>query len=295
MDFTLGNIRPANADWKAQKIVLYGPQGLGKTVFGSTFDNPILTRSEDGACAIDIPTFPMVTDFSHMDMIVDELHKDHPFKTLIVDSLDWLEPIVWARQIQSRPLTDKGMEVKNIEDYGYGKGFAMVDDWWRYLMGAFDSLRINMGMNIVLIAHSEIKTYTPPESDPYDRYQMKLHKRASELWQEWADMVLFTNYKTIVKKIESSFNKETRRGTGSGERVIYTEERPAYRAKNRWSLPPEIFIGQDKSWGGFHKALNAATGGRYLPSMNPESADNKAIFRPTDLPNGKPNEKGVKK
>ncbi|MCP3942593.1 MAG: ATP-binding protein [Desulfobacteraceae bacterium] len=264
MTFELGNIRSANEEWKAQKILLYGPQGLGKTVFGSTFEAPILVRTEDGACAIDVPTFPMLVSlFTDMEAAINALHGEHPYKTMVVDSLDWLEPIIWAKQVQERPLTDKGIEVTNIEDYGFGKGYAMVDEWWRYLMGGFDSLRLTKGMNIVLIAHSEIKTHSPPESDPYDRYQIKLHKRAAGLWQEWADMVLFANYKTIVKKTSTGFNKDVKRGTGSGERVIYTEERPAYRAKNRWGLPSEIYIGQDKTWAGFHQALSLATDGRY--------------------------------
>ena len=273
MTFEIGNICPANLDWKAQKIVFYGPQGLGKTTFGSTFEAPILVRTEDGACAIDVPTFPqLVESFADMESVINALHGDHIYRTMVVDSLDWLEPLIWAKQIQERPLSDKGIEINNIEDYGYGNGYAMVDDWWRYLQGGFDSLRINKGMSIVLVAHSEIKTHTPPETDPYDRYQIKLHKRASEFWQEWADMVLFANYKTVVKKTETGFNKEVKRGTGSGERVVYTEERPAYRAKNRWGLPAEIYIGQDKGWAGFHAALNKATDGRYQQSVEKSAA-----------------------
>jgi hypothetical protein len=261
--FDLNTIHSATAEWKPQKIVLYGPQGLGKTTFGATFPAPILARTEDGAGNVNIQTFPLIKTFEDMEAVINALHGDHKFQTLFIDSLDWLEPMVWNKLIRERPTTDKGMEVKNIEDYGYGKGYQMVDGWWRYLMGGFDSLRINKGMNIVISAHSEVKQHTPPEADPYDRYQIKVHKRASEIWQEWADMVLFCNYKTRIVKADAGFNREVRRGTGTGERVIFTEERPAYRAKNRWGLPAEIIIGQDKSWSGFHRALNEATGGRY--------------------------------
>ena len=81
-------------------------------------------------------------------------------------------------------------------------------------------------------------------------------------------MVLFCNYRTRIHSAEVGFNKEIKRGEGSGERVIYTEERPAYLAKNRWGLSPEIYIGQDKTWAAFHKELHKATGERYpLPSV----------------------------
>lgn len=272
MAFTLDAIQPANKHWQPQKILLYSVQGLGKTTFAATFEKPIIVRTEDGAGAIDAPTFPdLVATFSDMESAITALHGEHDFKTVVLDSLDWLEPLVWEKQIASAPVTEKGKEVKTIEDYGFGKGYSMSLNWWRYLMGGFDSLRLTRGMNIVLIAHSEVKRYDSPETDPYDRYGIKLHKGAFALWQEWADMVLFCNYKTRTHSADVGFNKEIVRGEGSGERVIYTEERPAYLAKNRWGLSPEIYIGHDKTWAAFHKELHKATGERYpLPTANKE-------------------------
>ncbi len=119
-------------------------------------------------------------------------------------------------------------------------------------------------MDIVVLAHSEIKTIQPPDTDQYDAYQIKMQKRAFGLWQEWADMVLFCNYKVNIQKVKSGINEEKTRGVGTGDRVIYTAERPAYKAKSRWPLPEEILIGKDKTWGAFHQQLEAATGGRYL-------------------------------
>jgi len=264
MAFTLDSIKQANSDWQPQKILLYSVQGLGKSTFASTFDKPIFVRTEDGAGALDVPTFPdVVTSFSQLEEAITALHGEHPFRTMVLDSLDWLEPLVWAKQIDTMPYSEKGKEIKTIEDYGFGKGYSMALSWWRYVMGGFDSLRFTRGMQIVLIAHSEIKRYDSPETDPYDRYGIKLHKGAFALWQEWADMVLFCNYRTQIHSADVGFNKEVKRGKGSGERIIYTEERPAYLAKNRWGLPPEIHIGQDKSWKAFHQALNKVTNGRY--------------------------------
>lgn len=256
MGFDLASISSAAAEWKAQKILLYGVQGLGKTTFGATFEKPVLLRTEDGAGAVDIPTFPLVGSYSDMVAAINALHGEHGFKTVVLDSLDWLEPLVWAETCRLG-----GQD--NIESFGYGKGYLAADEQWRFLMGGLDSLRLRLGMTLVLVAHAEIKNYHNPELDPYDRYQIKLHKRAFGLWQEWADMVLFCNYKTHIEKAEAGFNKEVKRGAGTGERVIYTEERPAYLAKNRWGLPSEIYIGQDKTWSAFHTSLSLATGGRY--------------------------------
>jgi len=262
--FDLGSVKKANEDWRPQKILSYGVQGLGKSTLGATFEDAIFVRTEDGALNLDVATFPgIVKTFDEMEQVITSLHGDHPYKAMVLDSIDWLEPIVWNKLIKAVPFSDKGREIQNIEDYGYGKGYQMCIDWWRYLMDGFDSLCINRGMHIIMIAHSEVKRHDSPETDPYDRYGIKLHKGAFALWQEWADMVLFCNYKTQIQKADVGFGKEVKRGKGSGERVIYTEERPAFLAKNRWGLPPEIYIGQDKTWAAFHKELAKATNNRY--------------------------------
>ena len=263
MTFELSNIVSASAEFRPQKILAYGVQGLGKTTFGCTFESPILLRIEDGAAAIDVPTFPqLVETYGQLCEAIQALHGEHAFKTLVVDSLDWIEPLLWAE-------TCRRLGIDSIEKAGYGKGYVEADAEWRMVLGGFDSLRLNRGMAIVCVAHSEIKRHEPPDGDPYDRYQIKLHKRAWALSQEWADMVLFANYRrrTIKTKDGGPKGENKYRAEGSGDRCLYTDERPAYMAKNRWSLPHEIFVGQDKTWAAFHQALHEATGGKYaLPS-----------------------------
>jgi hypothetical protein len=251
-------IQKANSMVKPQKIVIYGVQGIGKTSFGATFPGAVLLPVEDGAGALDIDAFPLATSYQAIIDTITALHEEHQFKTLVVDSLDWLEPLVWAE-------TCREHEAESIERVlkGYGKGYLEAEKYWRVIMGGFDSLRANKGMHIVLLAHSEAKTVTPPESDSYDRYQMRLHKRAFALWNEWAEVVGFLTYKVAIMKEDKGFGKDRARATGSGDRVIYTAERPAWDAKNRWSLPDEIFIGKDKTYGAFHTALETATKGGY--------------------------------
>lgn len=268
--FDLTNIVSASAEFKPQKIVVYGPPGLGKTTFGCTFEKPILLRTEDGANAIDVPTFPkLVESTEEMAAAFNALYSgEHGFKTLVIDSLDWAEGIIWKA-------TCGRLEIGSIEAAGYGKGYVEADSEWRWMIGWLDALRTQRGMNVVLVAHSEVKRVEPPDSDPYDRYQIKLHKRAWALWQEWCDMLLFTNYERRMLKTKEGkkAGDDKFRAEGTGERVIYTDERPAFLAKNRWSLPHKIRIGQDKTWAGFHQALNQATAGRYpIPSTANQAA-----------------------
>lgn len=249
-------IKPANSIFPPQKILIYGVQGIGKTSFAATFERPVLLPIEDGAAAIDIMSFPRVVEWPQVVEAINALHGEHEFKTLVIDSLDWLEPIMWAACCQEHGKT-------SIEAFGYGKGYIELDRWWAKLMAGLDSLRANKGMDIIILAHSEIKTVTPPDNDPYETYQLKMQKRAFALWQEWADVVLFCNYKVNIQKTETGINQVRTRGIGTGDRIIHTTERPAFKAKSRWPLPDEIIIGKDKTWGAFHKNFHEATDGKY--------------------------------
>lgn len=259
----LDQIRSSSAVFPPQKILIYGVQGIGKNTFAATFAKPILLQIEDGSAALDIPAFPLATSFQGVVDIIQALHGDHDFKTLILDTLDWLEPLLWLACCEHH-------EKESVETFGYGKGYVEVDRWWRHVMTGLDSLRHNKGMDVVVLAHSEVKTIQPPDTDPYDCYQIKLHKRAFPLWQEWADMVLFLNYKINLHRTKTGINEERTRGIGTGDRMIYTTERPAWKAKSRWPLPEEILVGKDRSWKAFHQQLEAATGGKYVNPIQGE-------------------------
>ncbi|MGE4471054.1 MAG: ATP-binding protein [Desulfovibrio sp.] len=276
--FTMDAVRPASEDYKPPKILVYGPPGLGKTTFGCTFESPILLRAEDGACALDVATFPeLVRTYADLCEAINALHGDHPFKTVVVDSLDWIEPLVWAETCVRLSNNSKSEIITSIEQPGYGKGYVEADKVWREMLAGMDSLRFNRGMQIVLIAHAEQKRVEPPDSDPYDRYQIKLHRRAWALWQEWVDALLFANYERRLIPTKSGGKDrpaDKHRAEGSGERVLHTDERPAFLAKDRWGLPEKIYIGKDKTWSAFHNALAAATRGKYQPPTTANQEEN---------------------
>lgn len=241
--------------WDGMKVVLYGTPGVGKTTFASTFEKPILVRTEDGASAIDVPTFPeLITSTEQLRHVCALLYKEkHDFKTVILDSLDWLEPVVWNELCKR-----SGKE--SIEDFGYGKGYIYLDVDWRKITNQFDWLN-KKGMNVIVIAHSAAITITAPDSDDYMSYSLKLHKRASAIWTEWSDMILFLDYqKNIIKSGKGDTAKS--KAIGTGERIIYTASRPAYTAKSRWPIPESIMVA-NSTYGEFHDAMSEATGGAY--------------------------------
>ena len=227
------------------RVVLYGVEGIGKSTFGASAPSPIFLGAEDGTAQLDVARFPKPESFADVFEAIRVLGtSEHDFKTLVVDTLDWLEPIIWAHICER----DKQ---ENIEAYGYGKGYQTALDEWRKVLAALERLRQAKGMHLVLVAHSWVKSFKNPTGDDFDRYEMKLHAKAGGLVKEWADAVLFANYETYAHKDEKT---KRVRGVDTGARLLFSERRAAWDAKNRYSLPESLPL----SWADFEAAVNAA-------------------------------------
>jgi len=229
------NLRPP-------RIFLYSTHGIGKSTFASQAPNPIFICAEDGLDALDVAHFPIATSSSDvMEMIQTLYTEEHEYQTVALDTVDWLENLLNS-EIEAE---------HDAKELAYGRAAMYLANKWRDILDGFNALRNDKGMNVILIGHSEIKRFDSPEVDSYDRYQPKLQTRSSSIIQEWADCVFFANYKTVVKKEDLGFNKERGRAISNGERMIFTQEKPAYLAKNRYSLPDSFSL----NWGAFNDAM----------------------------------------
>jgi hypothetical protein len=241
--FDLKSIKK-NTALSAPRVLVYGVEGIGKSTFAAGAPAPIFIQTEDGLGSLAVDHFPVAQKSADVLDAIAALHEPgHSFQTVVIDSLDWLETLIW-RDIEAK------FEAK---DLAYGKGSMIAAEEWRKVLDGLNSLRNNQGMAVVLIAHCEIKRFDSPETEPYDRYQPKLQARSSALVREWCDAVLFANYRTLIKKAEVGFNKEVSRGISTGERLLYTSERPAYMAKNRYALPESIPL----AWEAFVNAITS--------------------------------------
>jgi hypothetical protein len=241
---------------KPPKVCLYGVGGIGKTTFAAAAPNPIFLFTEEGQGRLDVPRFelrendPVIRTWAELLECVGALYtEDHEYGTVVIDTLDFAEPLPWRHTAAIHSKDD-------IEAFGYGKGYIYACDEARILLQGLDALRNDKGMAIVLLAHSDTKKYEAPDHEPYDRYKLRLHDRLANLVHDWSDAMLFANWRVHVVKDTQGKGKgarETARGVGSGERVMFTEERPAWWAKNRYGLPFEMPL----SWEALQEAIAA--------------------------------------
>lgn len=221
----------------APRALCYGPEGIGKSTFGAGAPSPIFLGAEDGTGQLDVSRFPQPETWDDILSAIAVLEREpHEYKTLVIDTLDWVEPIIWAHCCER----DKE---KTIESYGYGKGYQVAVDEWRRFLSALERLRSVRKMGVVLLAHSQIRTFKNPEGEDFDRYELKLHAKAGGICKEWVDAVLFANFETFAQK-----NEKTKRvkGISTGARLLYTARTAAYDAKNRYSLPESMSLSWDE-------------------------------------------------
>ena len=251
MQFDLGSIRVNHAQYPP-RIVIYGDHGVGKTTFATSAPAPIVLPTEEGLAAIQVPTFPIARSYNDVLSALNTLYTQaHPFSTFVLDTLDWLEPLVWSH-------TAAMNNVGAIEDLGYGKGYIYADEYWRTILDGLNALNREKGMTIICLAHARIERFNAPETESYDRWQLKLHKRAVGLVSEWADVIGFAHQEIFTVTQDAPGGKKITKGTGGQNRILSVEERPAYDAKNRYSLPADLPFPKNGAWNAFAEACAPA-------------------------------------
>lgn len=269
MAFDLASISTESV-LRAPRIILLGVEKIGKTTFacGSRvksgrvveygLNSPIVVsvKGEEGADSIPVAKFPIAPSFNAvMDAIGTLYTEDHEYSTLVIDSASTLEPLLWDRLCAEN-------DVKSIEKVGggYGKGYTEALSYWRNLLDGLDALRNTKNMASIIIGHVKVKRFDDPAGDSYDTYMFDVHEKASNMLFRWADLILFANTKVIVKKEDTGFGAEKKRGVeaAGGQRFLYTQKRPAHPGGGRGlygMLPYELPF----DWASFEDAVQGLT------------------------------------
>lgn len=222
-----------------QRVVIYGTEGIGKSTWASHAPGVIWLPTEEGSNALDVARFPRVQSWTDIVDALDSLASEaHEYKTLVIDTLDALEPFVWAKTCATRLNGDK--RVHSIEDYGFAKGYIYALDLWGELLARLDTLRDKRGMEVILVAHAALITVKSPDTEDWQRYDLKLHHKASARVREWADHVLFATNQLGMAKINQRMKV-----TALGDRVLHTVAAPGWVAKTRSGATAELPLSYD--------------------------------------------------
>ena len=219
----------------AKKVVIYGVESVGKTSLASKFPHPVFIDTEGSTNQLDVNRLPKPTSWPMLIDEVKEVAQERLYQTLIIDTADWAEKLCTEHVCSIRGK-------KGVEDFGFGTGYTYVAEEWGRFLDLLQHVVDTANINVVLTAHATIRKFEQPdEMGAYDRYELKLGKKTTgqtaPITKEWADMVLFLNFKTVVVAKDDKGKKFQGQG---GQRVMYTTRRPAWDAKNRFNLPDEL-------------------------------------------------------
>lgn len=236
-------------------LLVYGPDGVGKTAFAAGAPSPLFLGAEAGTNHLNVNRLALTTLDDAKDALKDLATTEHPFKTAVIDTADWLESAVYEYVIRKHGKPDW----TSIEDFGFGKGRVHALEAWKELVIQINQVR-DKGLGVIILAHSLVKKFEDPSTPQgYERFQLKLQSGAGSdvagLLREFVDTVMFMNYETLTS------TEDKKRAFGDGTRILHTRRTPAYDAKNRFGLPAQIRLPEDplntgKAWAFYMETVN---------------------------------------
>lgn len=219
----------------AYKVCIYGVEGIGKSTLAGKFPQPVIYIDTEGSTArMDVKrTVPPQSWTALLGQVDYFIRHGGDLATLVIDTADW------AERMCAEELCAKA-QVNGIEGFGYGKGYVYLQEEFGRLLDKLTQLR-DRGVHVVLVAHAALRKFEEPhETGSYDRWELKLSKKCASMVKEWADLLLFANYKTHVVNVDGKGAAKGRNKIQGGSRVMYATHHPCWDAKNRDGLPDEM-------------------------------------------------------
>lgn len=216
------------------KCCVYGVEGIGKSTFASQFPDPLFFDLDGGTSRLNVKRVGDIKSWPQLMESVKFIYENpSTCRTIVIDTADA------AERLCIEYICGK-FGKKGIEDFGYGNGYTyLVEEFSRFLV--LLETCITQGINVCILAHAVLKTVTlPDEMGQYDHWELKLSSKTTNkvapLVKEWADLLLFSNYETILVTDDKS-KKQKAMG---GRRMMWTSHTTFADAKNRFGLPDKL-------------------------------------------------------
>ena len=244
----LDNVISGKQESAPPRILIYGYEGVGKSLWASKAPNPVFIQTEDGLRQIDCKRFPLAKSYKDVvDALIAVRDEQHDFQSIVIDSLSYLEPL-----IHDEVCREYGVRSIEKADGGFGKGYIAALKYWKQILDLLDEINAKRGMLVILTAHVGVQPVKDPENQPYDRTAPDLNRLASGLITKWADCVFQAKQQFRVQKLTDDKAIATAVGSEGGERVIRTIGSVAVIAKNRYDLPEYLPLDFDAFLNAIH-------------------------------------------
>lgn len=140
----------------------------------------------------------------------------------------------------------------------YKEGYDVSVGEWLTLLSKLELLQ-DRGTNIIILSHAKVAPFQNPVGADFSRYVADVHAKTWGVTHKWADAVLFGTFFSVVETRAGKEAEVLKKGKGVGgtSRVLYTQRRDAWDAKNRLDLAECIDIpdNRNESWAEFARHI----------------------------------------
>lgn len=260
------------------KCCVYGVEGIGKSTFASKFPDPLFFDLDKGTARLNVKRVTDIQSWPQLMQSVEEVWKNPGLcRTLVIDTADAAERLCISHICAKK-------EKSGIEDFSYGSGYSyLVEEFARFLLHL--ETCVTQGINVVILAHAVLKTITMPEEmGQYDHWELKLSTKTTNkvapLVKEWADMLFFANYETILVE-DGKLKKKKAMG---GKRMMWTSHTTFADAKNRFGLPEKMPF----DYAGIAQYITSGANLSSSAAPDPEQVKTPGPVKPAQVPEAKP-------
>jgi hypothetical protein len=228
-------VAPWTGHGEGEKIILYGPSGMGKTTLASMAPDPVFIGCDDGGRKIVNPKtgepvlhVPGIETFGDVrDALRSDVFDDH--QTIVIDTGTELQH--WALPYMFATIKhEKGHTVSSIEGYGYGKGYRHMYDHMHGVLADLDRL-VRNGKNVLVLCQEAAMQETNTSGENYSKAGPDLfHTDKTSIRNDyisWSDHVFRITWENAV--VDS---KKISPVTG---RMVNTHPDASFFAKSRGS------------------------------------------------------------